>query len=123
MEKAPIIRAQNFELGPKTMASIRRRIARLERFAPRLIGCSVIIEGPGKHHKGSGLYSVRLDLRVPGGEPIAVSRQEDGDFRVATREAFSAATRRLEDFVRRRRGDVKRHTLPSADGLPTVLEA
>jgi hypothetical protein len=44
---------------------------------------------------------------VPGGE-LAVTRQHDEDLQVALRDAFRAARRRLEDYARTQRGDVKR---------------
>ena len=51
---------------------------------------------------------VRIDLKVPGGE-IAVTHEHDEDLQIALRDAFDAARRRLEDYARVQRGDVKHH--------------
>ena len=46
---------------------------------------------------------------------------EEADVRVAIREAFGAARRKLEDYERRRRGEVKAH--PRAPGDRTRRRA
>jgi cold shock CspA family protein len=51
---------------------------------------------------------VRIDLKVPGGE-IVVNHDHHQDVYVALRDAFAAARRRLEDVLRRTRGEVKAH--------------
>jgi cold shock CspA family protein len=54
------------------------------------------------------MYSVRIDLTVPGKE-LAISRQENEDAYVAVRDAFDAAARLLDEHTRQQRGDVKTH--------------
>jgi len=92
---------------------IREKAAKLDTFAGDIMGCRVVVEMAGKHHKQGNLYEVRIDLTLPG-EEIAVSREpgehaEYRDLHVALRDAFDAAARRVEDYVRRRRGAVKTH--------------
>lgn len=87
---------------------IREKAAKLENFYSSLIGCNVVVEQPGKHkHKGTP-FNIRIDLSVPGGE-IVVDRQQNEDVYVALRDAFDAARRKLEDFGRRQRQEVKAH--------------
>ncbi|HKI85179.1 MAG TPA: cold shock domain-containing protein, partial [Thermoanaerobaculia bacterium] len=57
---------------------------------------------------------VRVDLRVPGGD-LLVERQNADELPTAIHQAFDAAKRRLEDYARRQRGDVKRHQ-PTPEG-------
>jgi len=88
-------------------------VAQLERFSDRITGCHVVIAQPHRHHREGRLYSVRVDLVVPGGE-IVVNRDHHLDHShedvfVALRDAFDAARRRLEDHVRRLRGTEKHH--------------
>ena len=88
-------------------------VAQLERFSDRITGCHVVIAQPHRHHREGRLYSVRVDLVVPGGE-IVVTRDHHLDHShedvfVALRDAFDAARRRLEDHVRRLRGTEKHH--------------
>lgn len=97
-------------------AKIRERAEGLDRFFERIMGCRVVVELHHKHHQQGNLYHVRIDLTVPGDE-LVVSREPDEhlmheDAHVAVRDAFDAARRELEDYARRRRGDVKTHEAP-----------
>ena len=90
-------------------------IDQLERFCDRITGCHVVIAQPHRHHREGRLYSVRVDVRVPGGE-IVVNRDHHLDHAhedvfVAIRDSFAAARRRLEDHVRRQRGSEKTHAV------------
>lgn len=90
------------------------RAAKLDRFDPRIIRCRVALEKPHRHASHGEHYRVRIDLTVPGGE-IVVERLPEGDHAyedlyAAIDAAFDDAGRRVEDFVRRQRGDVKAHT-------------
>lgn len=85
----------------------------LERYFDRILSCRVVIEMPHRHGRKGGLYMVRIGLSVPGSD-IIVNREGPKDHAhedvyVAMRDAFDAARRRLEDHVRRLRGDVKIH--------------
>jgi ribosome-associated translation inhibitor RaiA len=75
----------------------------------------VALELEGRHRHKGRRFVVRIDLKVPGGEIVA-DHQHDEDPDIALREAFHAARRMLEDHVRRRRGDVKRHAPSAAPG-------
>jgi ribosomal subunit interface protein len=87
---------------------IRERAGKLDRYYPHIVGCRVVLELAGKHKRKGKLLSARIDLKVPGGE-IVVTKEHDEDLQVALRDAFDAARRRLEDYGRKQRGDVKRH--------------
>ncbi len=94
-------------------AIIRQKAARLDRFANDIMSCKVVVEPAGKHHTHGNLYAVRIDLTVSG-EEIVVTRTpaehvEYQHLDVALRDAFDTARRQIEDFVRRRRGDIKIH--------------
>jgi cold shock CspA family protein/ribosome-associated translation inhibitor RaiA len=94
-------------------AAVREAAAKLERFADDIVSCRVTVEGPHGHNRHGNLYAVRIDVRYAGGEVVA-SREPGAhhaheDVYVALRDAFSAATRQLQDRVRIRRGDVKPH--------------
>ena len=93
--------------------AIRRKAERLERYYDRIIACRVVLELTARHRRKGRQHAVHIKLKVPGGE-LAVTREHDEDLQVALREAFSAARRRLEDYARVQRGDVKRHARTSA---------
>jgi len=87
---------------------IREKVDKLHRFHDRIMGCRVVVESPQQRQHQGKLYTVRIDLTVPGAELVA-NRAQDEDVYVAIREAFSAITRQLEEFARRQRGEVKSH--------------
>lgn len=112
MEKPLSITTHHLDLPAPLEETIRERALRLERYFPALVGCSVLVEGAGRHHRTGGPYSVHVDLRVPGGEPLVVTRQHEESLDLAVRDAFDAARRRLEDFARLQRRDIKSHVPP-----------
>jgi len=98
-------------------ARIREKVAKLEEFYDRITGCRVVVEARHRRHHKGRLYTVRVDLTVPGGE-IVVNRESEldhahEDVYVAIRDAFKAARRQLQDHVRRQRGETKIHEVPA----------
>lgn len=88
---------------------------RLDRFSDRIMGCRVLVETCHRRHQGN-LYHVRIDLTLPGRE-IVVGREPalhraHEDAHVAVRDAFNAATRRLEDYARRLDHRIRIHEGP-----------
>jgi ribosomal subunit interface protein len=91
---------------------IRSKAEKLERFHDRIMSCRVTLESPQRHRHQGKLYSVHIDIKMPGGVELAVTRAQDEDVFVAIRDAFDAAARQIQDQSRRMRGDVKVHDLP-----------
>lgn len=92
---------------------VRERAQRLERFADNIVSCRVTIDAPHKHHRHGKLFRVSVDVHLPGGH-VVVSRDPSEhhaheDVAVAIRDAFDAARRRLQDYLRVERGKVKAH--------------
>lgn len=85
-------------------AEVRRRAEKLGQFSDRIIHCEVTIEADGKHRQQGWLYEVRIDMTVPGKEIVACHNNRHEDVLVAIREAFDAAIRQLQEFMRYRRG-------------------
>ena len=106
------ITAQDFSLSEPVETDIREKAAKLDSFYNKIMRCRVVLEAPVQHHRKGGPYNVRIDLAVPGVE-LVVNRQADEDLYVAIRNAFDAARRQLEDYVRRHHGDVKTHEVVS----------
>lgn len=110
---------------------IREEANKLDEFHGKITGCRVVVELPNRRRKAGNLYHVRVDLTVPGGE-VVVKRQPNlrrlagriqtkpakslevkaphKDLRQAINDAFGAMRRRLQDYSRRRRREVKIHT-------------
>ena len=88
--------------------AIREKADKLGRYYAHIMSCRVVLELDGRHKRKGKQYAARIDLKVPGGE-IAVTHEHDDDLQIALRNAFDAARRRLEDYARTQRGDVKHH--------------
>jgi ribosomal subunit interface protein len=101
--------------------AIREKAEKLERYYDRIMSCRVVLELAGRHKRHGKQFSVRVDLKVPGGE-LAVTREHDEDVQVAIRDAFDAARRQLEDYARGQRGDVKHHP-PEYTGRVARIDA
>jgi ribosomal subunit interface protein len=99
------------DLSPPLEAELRKRADKLERHFDRITSCRIAVERPTRnHHQEGGPYRVRLDITVPGSELVA--DKEDAELPVAIREAFEAAERQVEEWSRRRRGEIKTPVLP-----------
>jgi ribosomal subunit interface protein len=114
----------NCDRSPAVEAAVRERVAKLEQFAQNITSCRVTVEAPHKAHQQGNLYTVRVDLRYPGGEAVA-NRSPSGhhaheDVYVALRDAFKAARRQLQDAQRVRRGDVKPHDAPPHGRIASI---
>lgn len=99
---------QGLEPSPVLEERIRKKAEALSQYHSHIIGGRVVVERLQKHSRQGDLYTVRLEITVPGGE-IAVTRERDVDVYVALRDAFDAARRRLEDRERKERGATKLH--------------
>jgi cold shock CspA family protein/ribosome-associated translation inhibitor RaiA len=118
MQEPLIIHFRQMDPSPAVEARIREKVAALERFHPRVTHCRVTVEKEQRRHHQGDLFRVAIELTVPGRKAIVVGRtgprdHAHEDVYVALRDAFAAATRRLEDDVRERRGDVKAHAAPT----------
>ncbi len=95
---------------------IRALVSRLEKFDAGITHCHVIIAPPPRHRRHGARYDFHIDIGLPD-QVIAVRRARAGapaheDPFVALRDAFRAARRKLEDYRRTRRGDIKNHSQP-----------
>jgi cold shock CspA family protein/ribosome-associated translation inhibitor RaiA len=106
MELPLQITAHNFILSPAEERAIRAAAAKLDEFAPRIVSCRVAIEISKDGGRSGRQYRIHVKLDVPG-EEIVVRRRSDEAIRTAVQKAFKAVGRRLQDHVRRQRGDVK----------------
>jgi cold shock CspA family protein/ribosome-associated translation inhibitor RaiA len=106
MEIPPQITARNFALAPAEERAIRDGAAKLDAFASRILSCRVALEIPrGRGHTGRQ-YRIHIKVEVPG-EELVVRRRTDEALTTAVQKAFRAMGRKLQDHVRRQRGDVK----------------
>ena len=130
--KLPLqITFRNMESSRIVEKWIRAEAAKLETFYNQIMGCHVAVEIPHGHHRQGKPYHIRIDLILPGKELVIkrepnlsnwtrrvgeaeVSKRLEVEtphksLRLAIHDAFKVAGRRLQDFARRQRGDVKSH--------------
>ena len=115
--------------SPAVAARIERETGKLLRYFQPLTHCHVVVVALHRHHRFGRAYALHLEVGVPGG-PLIVNHEPAArghpaaeppsgkppapearhrDITVAIREAFDVARRQLEDYARRKRGDIKRH--------------
>lgn len=87
---------------------ISKKIKKLEQFYQRMVSCRVVIDVPQKHKHQGKLFSVHIDLMMPGKE-LVVNHKQNEDVYVAIRDAFLALEHQLKTYARKRRGEVKNH--------------
>jgi ribosome-associated translation inhibitor RaiA len=101
----------NMPTSRSLAAVIEKRVAKLEKLYPRLVGCRVSIEARNRNHRTGNVYEVHVEMHAPG-RPIVVSREPHHvkerhattDVRVSLHEAFEAAEARLRAFSKRQHG-------------------
>jgi len=121
---------------------IREEAEKLDTFYRHIVACRVAVHVPHRHHRKGSLYHIRIDLQVPGGE-IIVNREPTlasevrvlehpaaakhlelhplmKNLHLAIKSAFRIAARRLQDYARRQRGEVKLH-LPLAHAFVSKI--
>ncbi len=122
---------RNMDSSPAVEARIREEAEKLSEFYDSIMGCRVMVEIPHQHRQQGKRFHIRIDLTVPGGEIVVKhepslrgSIRQTGtqkrkkeqevtaphkDIYVATRDAFKAARRQLQDYARKQSGAVKHH--------------
>jgi ribosomal subunit interface protein len=99
---------------------INAKAAKLDKYFDRIMSCRVVVEESQRRQHQGKLFSVHIDITVPGKE-LAVTREENEDPYVAVRDAFNNATRLLEEHARRKRGEVKVHEAPPAGRIIRIF--
>jgi ribosome-associated translation inhibitor RaiA len=90
---------------------VLKRAKRLERFAADIRSCRVVIEFSERRHRQGNHFNVHGSVLLRG-RAIEANRTPTASNRgvdpyVAVSDVFDALRRRVEDYVRRRRGDIK----------------
>ncbi len=103
-------------------SAIRERAGKLDSFCEHIMSCRVTAGIIQKHKHQGKLFNIRVDLKVPDAE-IVINRDEAEDIYVAIRDAFEHARRKLEEYARRRRHDVKSHETETRGRIVRLFEA
>jgi cold shock CspA family protein/ribosome-associated translation inhibitor RaiA len=120
---------RNFDASAEAENWVREEAAKLDQYYRRITSCRVLIEVPHAHRESGRTYHVRVDLGLPGTELVvkheatlrastgrgtdkrsvkALRREErTKDLHLAIEDAFASTRRRLQEYVRKRRREVK----------------
>lgn len=98
---------KNMDPSEAVEAAIRERAGRLERFFDGITHCHVVVEAPHRSGQPGKVFRVGITMSVPPRQTIVASTKANDysheDVYVALRDAFDAATRRLEEHARQLR--------------------
>ena len=98
---------RNMAGSPEVASRLKLHAEGLGRYYPRIVACRVTIEEQASRHRKGKLFNIRIAIAIPGREIVVehahAHRVTHNDFRLAERDAFSAARRQLQDIVRSRR--------------------
>ena len=126
MQSSPNVTFRGIDPSPAIEELIAERRARLERFHPGIVACDVVVEAAPKRKVHGRLFSVRVNLSLPG-PAISVSsdaaRGEAGeDIRLAINHAFSAVETKLKERKRTMGAVEVKHHPPILHGEVSELE-
>ena len=112
---------------PHVEKRVNERVARLEKFFDRIVGCRVVVESAHRRHRKGNEYEVRVDVTVPGGLLSIDRRPGDDhahhDLLVAVRDAFDAMERRLRRWKDEHSGRPELGESPLLQGKIAELDA
>ena len=99
-------------------AEIRRRAEKLNQFHDHITSCRVTVAHNGRHKHQGNRYNIGIDITLPGTELVIKDKHDNEDVYVALRDAFEAAQRKLHEYARQQRGEVKVHRRPEPQAGP-----
>jgi len=117
---------RNLEKTPAIDNLVRAKANKLEEVCDHIIGCHVAIEQTHTHPSQGSPYQVRLDVTVPPGHELAVTKNPSkgvqyDSLESVIRDAFDAAWRQLRDLTEQQQNRTKRHPEQAVGGIVTKL--
>ena len=113
---APLeIHFHGLEKSEAVETKVREKYAKLQRHFDRMSACRVVLEAPNRNAAKAKVFQVKIEISVPGQQPIIINHDREGasaqeDLSLAIRDAFDAATRRVDDLATKlsERGKIER---------------
>lgn len=114
------------EKSPALDDLIRSKAEKLDDVCDHIIGCHVAVEKTHTHPSHGTPYRVRLDMTVPPGHEIAVTKNpgegvQYDSVESVIRDAFDAARRQLKELNEKQQNRVKSHPEQAIAGIVTKL--
>lgn len=110
---------QGMQASEVLRAKIAARAQRLLRYADDIVECDVVVRACEHRHTHGNRYNVHArvamrDREIEAGRTPGADSEQDDPYKAAA-HTFDVLRRRIEDHVRRRRGDVKWHAQAPID--------
>lgn len=105
---------------------IREKAKGLERYCDHITGCRIAVEKPNAAPTHVNPYRVRIDITVPPGHEIVVSKnpangKASDALSTVIRDAFDAARKQLQKLNEKQRDEVKVHPEQQASAIVTKI--
>jgi len=119
MDRPVEVTFRNMPRSEAIEAVVRRETLKLERYAPKIVGCRIAIERPQRFQRQGNAHRVRLFITGAARRPVVVTREPldsdmHEDLRTIVIGAFKAARRQLQSMIQQQRGDAKPPQEPRA---------
>lgn len=105
---------RDMDVSPALHEDVLKHAAKLERFASGILSCHVTVASAERHHHQGNRFTVHARLTLPGADLEAGKTHSPNhaheDPHRAVVDTFDSLRRQLQDFVRKRRGDIKAHS-------------
>lgn len=93
---------------------IQEKVDKLERYCGHISRCCIAVESRHQHQRSGRPVRVRIDIKIPPGDEVVVSRNSSGgdlheELPLVLRNAFEAADRKLKAIAEKQGGETKRH--------------
>jgi putative sigma-54 modulation protein len=90
----------NIERSGAVETKVREKVAKLAKHFRRMTHCRVVLEVPHRTPLKPKVYQVKIEIGVPGKQPMIVCHEREGghanaELGLAIRDAFEAALRRI----------------------------
>lgn len=101
---------------------IRHKAEKLDKTFGNIISCRIMVEKLQQHYHNAQPFRVRIDLKIPPGHELVVSRDPSKgnlhlDLGAEIRWAFDAAERMIKEVREKQRHDVKSHPQQETQGV------
>jgi ribosomal subunit interface protein len=93
--------------SPTIEYHVIKHFKKINKIYPKMSNCRVVIDAPQKHkHKGK-VFSISIDITIPGKE--LVSRKQNQNLFVAIRDGFSAIEKLLEKYTKKKKNSLGKY--------------
>lgn len=117
---------RNVKKTPDLENIILEKTEKLEKVAGHITSCRVAVERPHKHMQTGNPHRVRIEINVPPGHKVVVTREPgEGEMHeeltTVLRNAFDSARRQLKDLAEQQKGETKEHPMQELQAVVDKL--